>query len=84
MADKDAQIAEGRQARELLENPLLIKSYSVIENDIYQKWIRTEITDTETREALYHSLRGMLTAKSVLVNTMENGKIIEEENKGGK
>ena len=84
MVDKEKEIREGQNAKALLEDPLLIKSYEVIQNDIFQKWIRTEIDDTNEREALYHSLRGVLTAQNVLVNTMENGKILEEERKGGK
>jgi len=84
MADKETQIREANNAKRLLEDPLLIKSYEVIQNDIFQQWIRTEIAETEKRESLYHSLRGVLTAQNVLVNTMENGKVLEEQAKGGK
>lgn len=84
MADKESAIKEGQEAERLLTNPLLIKSYEVIQNDTFQKWIRTEIGETDKRESLYHSIRGVLTAQNVLVNTMENGKIVEKELKGGK
>tara|TARA_R100000329_G_scaffold90361_1_gene75654 strand:- start:398 stop:652 length:255 start_codon:yes stop_codon:yes gene_type:complete len=84
MTDKETQVKDGRRAKEILEDPLLIKSHEVIQNDIFQKWIRTDIEETAKREALYHSIRGVLTAQSVLVNTMENGKIVQEELKGGK
>jgi len=67
-----------------LAPPLLIKSYEVIQNDIFQQWIRTDIEEASKRESLYFSLRGVLTAQNVLVNTMENGKIVENELKGGK
>ena len=40
--------------------------------------------ETEKRESLYHSLRGVLTAQNVLVNTVESGKIVQEELRGGK
>ena len=83
MADKETQIREANNAKRLLEDPLLIKSYEVIQNDIFQQWFRTEIAETEKRESLYHSLRGVLTAQNVLVNTMENGKVLEEQAKGG-
>ena len=56
MADKDNAIREGQEAERLLKDPLLIKSYEVIQNDIFQQWIRTEKMETEKREALYHSL----------------------------
>ena len=84
MADKESAIKEGQEAERLLTNPLLIKSYEVIQNDTFQQWIRTNIGETDKRESLYHSIRGVLTAQNVLVNTMENGKIVEKELKGGK
>jgi hypothetical protein len=84
MVDKDNAIAEGQNAERLLKDPLLIKSYEVIQNDIFQQWIRTEMEESSKRESLYFSLRGVLTAQNVLVNTMENGKIVEHELKGGK
>ena len=84
MADKESAIKEGQEAERLLTNPLLIKSYEVIQNDTFQQWIRTDIGETDKRESLYHSIIGVLTAQNVLVNTMENGKIVEKELKGGK
>ena len=84
MVDKEKEIREGQNAKALLEDPLLIKSYEVIQNDIFQQWIRSDIEEANKREALYHSIRGVLTAQNVLVNTMENGKIVEKELKGGK
>jgi hypothetical protein len=84
MVDKDNAIAEGQNAERLLKDPLLIKSYEVIQNDIFQQWIRTEMEESDKRESLYFSLRGVLTAQNVLVNTVENGKIVENELRGGK
>jgi hypothetical protein len=84
MANKEDQIKEGNDAKRLLEDPLLIKSYEVIQNDIFQQWIRTDIEESKKRESLYFSLRGVLTAQNVLVNTMENGKIVKNELEGGK
>ncbi len=84
MVDKESAIKEGQDAERLLTDPLLIKSYEVIQNDIFQQWIRTDIEEASKRESLYFSLRGVLTAQNVLVNTMENGKIVENELKGGK
>ena len=84
MTDKDSAIREGQDAERLLKDPLLIKSYEVIQNDIFQQWIRTDIGESDKRESLYHSLRGVLTAQNGLVNTVENGKIVQEELKGGK
>ena len=82
MADKESAIKEGQDAERLLTDPLLIKSYEVIQNDIFQQWIRTDIEESSKRESLYFSLRGVLTAQNVLVNTMENGKIVEIRGEG--
>jgi|TARA_R100001463_G_scaffold6809_1_gene22073 hypothetical protein len=84
MTDKEAQIKEGREARALLENPILIRSYEVIQNQAFQDWLRTGLTETDKREAIYHSVVGTLKSQQVLVNTVENGKLIEDELKGGK
>ena len=84
MVDKDKTIREGQDAERLLKDPLLIKSYEVIQNDTFQQWIRTDIEETVKREALYHSIRGVLTAQNVLVNTVESAKMVEHELKGGK
>tara|TARA_R110002167_G_scaffold15603_1_gene62129 strand:- start:134 stop:388 length:255 start_codon:yes stop_codon:yes gene_type:complete len=84
MVDKDKTIKEGQDAERLLKDPLLIKSYEVIQNDTFQQWIRTDIEETSKREALYHSIRGVLTAQNVLVNTVESGKMVENELRGGK
>ena len=84
MVDKDKTTKEGQDAERLLKDPLLIKSYEVIQNDTFQQWIRTDIEETGKREALYHSIRGVLTAQNVLVNTVESGKMVEHELRGGK
>ena len=59
MADKESAIKEGQDAERLLTDPLLIKSYEVIQNDIFQQWIRTDIEEASKRESLYFSLRGI-------------------------
>jgi uncharacterized protein YecT (DUF1311 family) len=81
---KQAAIEAGKQAKLILENPQMVAAFNAILNDGYQQWISTEIKDSETREALYHKQRAVLEVKNVLVQTTENGQILEEETKGGK
>lgn len=81
---KQEQIAAGQEAKMLLENPQLVKAFNIIINTGYQQWISTDIKDTEGREALYHKQRAILEVKNTLVQTLENGQILEEERKGGK
>tara|TARA_R100001510_G_scaffold56959_1_gene63634 strand:+ start:47 stop:304 length:258 start_codon:yes stop_codon:yes gene_type:complete len=80
---KEKQIQEGQEASMLLENPIITNAFNVILNEGYQKWISTKPEDKDERETLYHSQIACLKFKQVLVNTMENGKILEEERKGG-
>ena len=79
--DKQAQIAAGQEAKLLLENPQLVKAFNIIINNGYQQWISTDIKDTEMRESLYHKQRAILEVKSNLIQTVENGQILEKEQK---
>jgi hypothetical protein len=81
---KQAQIKAGQDAKLLLENPQMVAAFNNILTNGYQQWISTEIKDTEGREALYHKQRAILEVKNTLVQTVENGQILEEERKGGK
>ena len=78
---KEAAIEAGKQAKLLLENPQIIAAFNTVLNTGYQQWISTDIKDTEEREALYHKQRAILEVKNSLVQTIENGKLLEEENK---
>ena len=78
---KEAAIEAVKQAKLLLEYPLMIAAFNTVLNTGYQQWISTDIKDTEEREALYHKQRAILEVKNSLVQTIENGKLLEEENK---
>ena len=78
---KEAAIEAGKQAKLLLENPQMIAAFNTVLNTGYQQWISTDIKDTEEREALYYKQRAILEVKNSLVQTIENGKLLEEENK---
>jgi len=81
---KQVQIKAGQDAKLLLENPQMMAAFTTVLNNGYQQWISTEIKDTEGREALYHKQRAILEVKNTIVQTVENGQILEEERKGGK
>ena len=84
MTDKEKQIQAGQDAKLLLENPQMVAAFNSVLNNGYQQWISTEIKDTEGREALYHKQRAILEVKNTLVQTVENGQILEDERKGVK
>lgn len=81
MATKEQQIHEGQEASMLLDNPVIKNAFNVILNEGYQQWISTKPEEKDARETLYHSQIAALKFKQVLVNTMENGKLLEEERK---
>jgi len=81
---KQEQIKAGHDAKLLLENPQMVSAFNAVLNNGYQQWISTDIKDTEGREALYHKQRAILEVKNTLVQTIENGQILEEDVKGGK
>ena len=84
MTEKEEQIRDGQDAQMVLENPLVINAFNQILNDGYQQWISTKATEKDERESLYHQQIAALKFKQVLINTMENGKLLEEERKGDK
>ena len=81
---KEAQIQAGQDAKVLLENPQLVAAFNKVITEVYQAWVSTDIKDNEMREALFHQQIAILKVKNVLVQTVENGQILEEERKGGK
>jgi len=76
---KEAAIKAGQDAKLLLENPQMVAAFNSVLNNGYQQWISTDIKDTEARESLYHKQRAILEIKNTLVQTIENGQILEEE-----
>ena len=81
---KDQEIKDGQDAQLILESPLVVNAFNQILNEGYQKWISTKATENDEREALYHQQVAALKFKQVLINTMENGKILEQERKESK
>ena len=84
MTEKEEQIRDGQDAQMVLENPLVINAFNQILNDGYQQWISAKATEKDERESLYHQQIAALKFKQVLINTMENGKLLEQERKESK
>ena len=82
MTEKEKEIRDGQDAKMILEHPLVINCFNQILNTGYQEWISTKPEDQEKRETLYYGQIAALKFKQVLINTMENGKLLEEERKG--
>ena len=82
MTEKEKQIRDGQDAKMILEHPLVVNCFTQILNSGYQEWISTKADEQDKRETLYHDQLAALKFKQVLINTMENGKLLEEERKG--
>tara|TARA_R100000655_G_scaffold34945_1_gene67894 strand:- start:5024 stop:5281 length:258 start_codon:yes stop_codon:yes gene_type:complete len=77
--EKQKQIEEGRKAKEIIEDPLVVGAFNIILNTNYQKWVATKPEDKQLREELWYDTRASLKFKEVFVQILENGKIAEEE-----
>ena len=84
MTDKNDKIKAGQEAQTILDNPLVVGAFNQILNDGYQQWISTKPEDKETRENLYFLQINALKFKQILINTVDSGKIAEQEVKEGK
>ena len=80
---KQAQIQAGQDAKLMLENPQMVAAFIAVLNNGYQQWISTEIRHAK-QEKHFIIKRAILEVKNTLVQTVENGQILEEERKGGK
>ena len=84
MTEKEEQIRDGQDAQNILENILVINAFNQILNYSYQQQISTKATEKDERESLYHQQIAALKFKQVLINTRENGKLLEQERKESK
>lgn len=71
----DELIMRGEEAKRLLENPLLIEAFEVIENEVNELWKTSPSADAEGREKLYLSLRLLGRLKAQIQSVVETGKV---------
>lgn len=78
MADKtEIEILRGKDAEQLLANPLLIEAFEIIERDIIQKWQTSPARDEKARETLYLSQLLLQRLASQLRLVVETGQIAQ-------
>jgi hypothetical protein len=74
--DKVEQIIlRGERARQLLEEPLLLEAFDLIEKEYVQQWQTSPARDAEGRESLYLMLKLLQRVRGHLQSTMESGVI---------
>lgn len=74
----EEQATRGQQAKNLLAHPLLAEAFSIIEQDIQDKWQNSPARDSEGREQLWAQLRLLHRVRSELQQVVEHGKVAEE------
>lgn len=73
--EKDAE--RGRQAQAVLDNPVYVESYGLIEQEITRKW--RDSRDASEREELHRLLKMLDKARTVLESTMRSGRVAEAD-----
>ena len=69
----EADILRGERARQLLEEPLIVEAFDLIEREYTQAWQDSPARDAEARELLYLSLKNIRKVKAHLTHVMEAG-----------
>lgn len=73
----EKDVERGRLADAVLQNPVYVESYGLIEQEITRKW--RESRDAAEREQLHQLLRMLDKARTVLESAMRSGKVAAKE-----
>ena len=74
---QDAQ--RGREAEELLENPMLAEAFDKIEASYMDEWRQSKLADIEERERLWLAIQVLGEVKRHLRVVVENGVIAKRD-----
>ena len=76
---KNEQVARGRRAETILEDPLVAEAFEEIDKAIFKEFRDTALDDKESREAHFLMLRGMDLFKTRFEKLVRTGKTAEIE-----
>jgi hypothetical protein len=68
-------IKRAERARQLLEDPLMVEAFSIIEKDITEMWVNCPERDIEGQRLLQMHIRNARKLKGILMGVMESGKL---------
>ena len=71
----ESDILRGERARQLLEEPLLVEAFALIEQEYTKAWQDSPARDNEARELLYLSLKNLRKVQGHLLQVMDSGKM---------
>lgn len=67
----------GEQARQLLEHPLLVEAFDLIEQEYTEQWKSSPARDQDAREKLWLSLKLLHRLRGQLETVVETGKVAQ-------
>lgn len=71
----EMEARRGEEARQLLEHPLLIEAFEVIEKEVTEQWQTSPARDVEGREKLWLSLKLLQRVRKQLEHVIETGQV---------
>lgn len=77
MSSLEQERSRGSQAKALLENPLIVEAFSVMDAEIMQAWENSPARDSEGRERLFQMLLLARRVKRHFESVVETGKMAE-------
>jgi hypothetical protein len=73
MDEMELQARKGKQAKELLEHPLLQEAFRKVEQDCQDKWRSSALSAADVREAAYYQLKALDILRVELSKVVDNG-----------
>jgi len=73
----EEQVARAKEARTLLENPLLAEAFQSIKNEVIEQWQKAPAHDVTGREKLWLTLKLLDKLQGTLRQTVETGKVAQ-------
>ncbi|WDW06030.1 hypothetical protein PWE35_09360 [Stenotrophomonas maltophilia] len=71
------EIRDGQEAERLLNHPLLLQAFELIEKDIQDQWLNSPARDVDGREKLHLMTKLLHRLKGQLQSVVENGQIVQ-------
>jgi len=70
----DAKV-RGENALRILNDPLFIEAFNILERDIIEQWDAVPVRDVEGRELLWRFYKTAKKFRGILQGVVENGKV---------
>lgn len=71
------EIQRGKDAEYLLQHPLLVEAFEVIEKEVTEQWQNSPARDVEGREKLWLSLKLLNRLQAQIKSVVETGQVAQ-------